>query len=155
MTVSLDKWLQAKIKTQCVIDGERVYWGPPNEPIELVVHMHGNEPRVQLPGTKFLISLEDLITHGARMRRRPKLLTKADVNQHSWAVAGGYARWNRTYLPRNVYIANARTMDSAGDRGKPVPPARYIGRTGKYRTAVYDTVDEVVKALEEKRYVNV
>lgn len=154
MAVDLDKWTIAKIRTNCVIDGETIYWGPADKPETLVVHVHGNEPRVNIPGTKFLISLEDLVHHGARLRRRPKLMTKDDINKHNWAVAGGVARWNRTRLPRNVYLANGRSMDYAGDKGKPIPAARYIGRTGRYRTAVFDTVEEVVAALNEKRFVN-
>lgn len=154
MPVDLDKWTIAKIRTQCVIDGDHVYWGPPDNPEKLTIYIHGNEPRVPVPGHKFLISLEDLVHHGARVRRRPKLMTKDDINRHNWSVAGGIARWNRTRLPHNVYLANGRSMDYAGNRGKPIPPPKYIGRTGKFRTAVYDTVEEVEAALKDHKFVN-
>lgn len=112
------------------------------------VHVVAGVRKVQLPNTKFLISLDDLILHGAKVlgSRTPKNL----------ALYGAEARWaeqrasrEASGLPTNVYIANARSIQYAIDNGKAPPAQRYIGRRQDKMTEVFDTVEEVVQAMNE------
>lgn len=148
--VGINKFLQAQIRTKCRINDDSVFW----DDIELEVHIVGNQKKIVVPKHKYMLSLEDLIHFGARVIRRPKELTKLEIIHAKNSTLGGIARWNRSSLPTNVYIANKQTIQRAKDYGKDVPDEKYIGRIGKYRTAVYPTVDEVLEALSAKKFVN-
>lgn len=143
--IQLDSYLRALIRTQVSVDSaSRVFL----KGSEMEVHTVGGVRKIQLPGTKFLVSIDDLITYGAKVlgARTPKSL----------ALSGAEARWadNRAKreeagLPCNVYIANARSIEYAMEKGKAPPPQRYIGRRQNRMTEVYDTVEEVVQAMNE------
>lgn len=156
MPVNLDSHTRAVIKVKVRIDavGRVFFGGKVNEKgelegaEELPTHLIGAERKTVLPGKKFPISLADLIEYGAVRigpYRRP--------GQHS---NGGTKRWADVQaeraekkIPPNVYIANQRTIDKAVEKGlAPVAP-RYIGRRAKQMTEVYDTVDEVVAAMNQ------
>jgi hypothetical protein len=51
-----------------------------------------------------------------------------------------------------VYIANARSVEYALSKGRPAPPIRYVGRSADRITEVFDTVDEVVAAMDKDRW---
>ena len=148
--VGLDKFVQAQIRTKCKINGEAVFWGD----LELEVHLIGNQKKIVVPKHKYMLTLEDLIAHGAQIIHRPKQLTKQEIKHVKSSTLGGIVRWGRDTLPTNVYVANKLTIQRAIERDLDVPAEKYIGRIGKYRTAVYPTVEEVLEALNTKTFVN-
>jgi hypothetical protein len=143
MTVGIDTYLKALIKTQISIDSaSRVFLG--REPLE--IHVIGGVRKVQLPNSKQLISLDDLVVYGAKVLggRTPRTL----------ALYGAEARWEERIkarteagLPSNVYIANARSISYAQEKGRIPPSPTYIGRRQNKMTEVFDTVEEVVQAM--------
>ena len=148
--VGISKFLKAQIRTKCRINGDIVFW----DNTELEIHIIGHQKKIAVPNHKYMLSLEDLISFGAKVIRRPQNLTKKEIIHAETSTRGGVARWNRCTLPTNVYIANKQTIQRAKDAGKDVPSERYIGRIGKYRTAVYSSVDEVLAAIQNKKFVN-
>lgn len=148
MTAGTDKFIKALIKTKVTIDSaSRVFLD--REPLE--IHVIGGVRKVQLPGTKQLFSLDDLVTHGATLvgGRTPRTL----------ALYGAEARWQEQIrartelgLPSNVYIANARTINYALSKNRVPPSPTYIGRRQEKMTEVYPTIDEVVQAMNEGRW---
>ena len=143
MPVNLDTYTKALVRTQVSIDSaSRVFL----KDQQLEIHTVGGVRKVQLPNTKFLISLDDLVANGAKVLggRTPRSL----------ALDGSEARWAdqrearaKAGLPPNVYIANARSIQYALDNHRVPPPVRYIGRRQEKMTEVYDTIDEVVTAM--------
>jgi hypothetical protein len=148
MTVGLDPYLKVLIRTQVTVDAaSRVFL----KDKEMTVHTIGGVRKIQLPNTKFLISLDDLVAVGCKVlgARTPRTL----------ALYGAEARWaeqrkNREEagLPINVYVANARSIQYAIDNGRAPPITRYIGRRQNKMTEVYDTIEEVVTAMNEARW---
>jgi hypothetical protein len=143
--MNLDSYLKALLKVHVTIDSaSRVFLkGKPME-----IHTVNGVRKVQLPGTQFLMTLEDLAANGAKVlgSRTPRTL----------ALYGAEARWaeNRANreasgLPMNVYVANARSIEYALANNRVPPVQRYIGRRQNRMTEVYDTVEEVVQAMNE------
>lgn len=145
-TPGLDRYTQATIKAKVQIDSaSRVFW----DGKELEVHNLNGVRKIQLPGTKIMLSLQDLLEYGA------KLLGGLTAN--TLAKRGADARWanaRKHNLPANVYIANARSIDHAVKTGKVPPPVRYLGRRRDKMTEVYDSIEEVVAAMNEGRWRN-
>ena len=146
--ISLDSYLRTIIRTQVKIDAaSRVFLNGK----AMVVHTVAGVRKVQLPNTQFLISLEDLALNGASIlgSRTPRNL----------ALYGAEARWaeqrkhrEEVGLPINVYVANARSIRYAINHDRPPPVTRYIGRRQDKMTEVYDTIEEVVQAMNESRW---
>ena len=143
----MDRFTQAYIKTHVHVDaGQRVWC----KGVQLDIIMSGNEKKIQLPIGKILYTFEDLKLAGA----------KVDVvTLKSLALQGAEGRWKdniqarrESGLPSNVYIANARSIQYALDKGKPAPNIQYVGRRRDQITEVYDTVDQVVQALHEGKW---
>lgn len=140
----MDSYIAAYIKVNVHVDaGGRVFCK--NE--ELKVHVIGNEKKVVLPIGKIMYTFDDLKKAGAR----------CDViTLFSLAKAGAEARWKEEIqtrrdngLPSNVYIANARSIAYAIEKGRTPPTIKYLGRKRDQLTEVYDTVDEVVDAMSK------
>jgi hypothetical protein len=146
--IQLDSYLRAVIRTQITVDASsRVFL----KDKELPVHTVAGVRKIQLPGTKFLVEIDDLITYGAKQlgNRTPRTL----------ALYGAEARWaeqraarEAAGMPINVYVANARSIQYAIEHGKAPPATRYIGRRQNKMTEVYDTIEEVVQAMNESRW---
>lgn len=139
-----DAYLEAYIKTHVHIDsGQRVFCNGQ----ELEVHVIGGVQKVVLPISKATFTFDMLKRLGA----------KCDViTLKSLARIGAKARWSANIeerkaqgLPANVYIANARSIQYALDKGRTAPPVKYLGRMRDQMTEVYDTVDEVVDAMDK------
>jgi hypothetical protein len=143
----MDAYLRAYVKTRVRVDaGGRVWDGE----TQLEVVRSGGTKKVQLPNTKYLLTFEDLRKMGARVDV-PTVMTLAQ--------AGAEGRWREVIeerekrgIPSNVYVANARTIQRAIDRGETPPNPTWLGRRGKDMTEVYDTVDEVVAAMTAGRW---
>jgi hypothetical protein len=140
----MDPYIKAYVQAHVHVDsGQRVWC----KGVELPAHTVGGERKVVLPISKITFTFDDLKRMGA----------KVDVvTLKSLARTGASARWAENIeerraagLPSNVYIANARSIQYAIDRGKSPPPVRYIGRERNQMTEVYDTVDEVVDAMDK------
>lgn len=138
----MDSYTQSYIKVHVHIDaGQRVFCK--NEQLE--VHVIGGEKKVVLPIGKLTYTFDDLKRAGARCDV---------VTLKSLAMQGAEARWQENIqqrresgLPSNVYIANARSIEYAIEKGKTPPSLKYVGRKRDKITEVYDTVDEVVNAM--------
>lgn len=144
MTTGVDTYLRALIRTKITVDST----GTVRLGNELLPIHHGvnGERKVQLPGTQFLIPLQDLLDLGAKQLggRTPNQL----------GLQGATARWADRQvaraeqgLPPNVYIANARSIQYAIERGRVPPETTYIGRRQRRMTEVFPTVAEVVEAM--------
>jgi len=138
----MDRFLQAYIKTNVRVDAGQRVWCKGEQ---LQVHTIGNERKVVLPVSKQTFTFDDLKRAGA---------TVEVVTAKTLAVAGAEGRWRDEIqeraergLPSNVYIANARSIQYAIDKGKTPPAAKFVGRKRRDITDVYDTVDEVVAAM--------
>lgn len=138
----MDKYIGAYIKTNVSIDaGQRVWC----KGAQLEVHVIGGEKKVVLPISKQTFTFEDLKRAGA----------KCDVvTLKTLAVAGAEGRWRENIeerrergMPSNVYVANARSIEYAIEKGKTPPTATYVGRKRRDITEVYATIDEVVDAM--------
>lgn len=143
----MDRFIAAYIKTNVHVDaGQRVFC----KGVELKVHMVGNEQKVVLPISKQTFTFKDLKLAGA----------KVDATVYkTLALAGAEGRWKDQIearrdagLPSNVYVANARSIQYAMEKDKPVPAATYIGRHRDKMTEVYPTVDEVVEAMSLNKW---
>lgn len=138
----MDKYVGTYIKTHVHVDaGGRVFC----KGEELEVHVIGGVKKVVLPISKLTYTFLDLKMAGAQIDA---------TTVKSLALAGAEGRWKDQMgarkgagLPSNVYVANARSIEYAMEKGKDVPPVRYIGRCRKQMTEVFDTVDEVVNAM--------
>lgn len=138
----MDKFIGAYIRVNVNIDaGQRVWC----KGAQLEVHVIGGEKKVVLPISKQTFTFDDLKRAGA----------KCDVvTLKTLAVAGAEGRWKENIaertergLPSNVYIANARSIEYALEKGKTPPQPTYVGRRRRDITEVYATVDEVVNAM--------
>ena len=147
MTVNVDSYVKTAIRIHCHIDaGGRAFYD--GKPVEVVVI--NNVRKVHLPICKSLFTFDELKQLGA----------KVDViTLNSLAKQGADARWaenieQRTIegIPRNVYVANARTINAALAAGKVPPPVKWLGRRGDKMTEVYDSVDEVVQAMAADKW---
>lgn len=141
----MDSYLQAYIQINVHIDAGQRVWCK-NE--ELPVHIVGGEKKVVLPISKQTFTFDDLKRAGARVDV---------VTLKTLAMQGAEGRWRDNIaerreagLPSNVYIANARSIQYAIDRGKTPPSVRYVGRKRDQITEVYDTVDQVVNAINNE-----
>lgn len=143
----MDAYLRAFIQLHVRVDaGNRAFV----KGEEVKVHVIGGVRKIELPGSKVLWTFDDLKRAGA----------KVDVvTLFSLAKAGAEGRWRENIeerkgagLPSNVYIANARTINRAIERGQSPPPATYIGRIGREMTDVHDNVDAVVDDLANRRW---
>lgn len=143
----MDPYLEAFVQLHVHIDaGNRAFV----KGVEVPVHTIGGKRKIELPGSKVLWTFDDLKRIGA----------KVDVvTLFSLARAGAEGRWRENIeerknsgLPSNVYVANARTINRAIERGLSPPPATYIGRVGREMTAVHDNVDAVVDDLLNRRW---
>lgn len=143
----MDSYVKAYVKTHVNIDaGGRVFC----KGEQLEVHVIGGVKKVVLPISKLTYTFDDLKAAGA----------KCDViTLFSLAKAGAEGRWKdniqerrENNIPQNVYIANARTIQRAIDKGESPPPLKWVGRKSDKITEVYDTVDEVVAAMAENRW---
>jgi len=138
----MDAYTTALIRTHVHVDaGQRVWFK--NE--QLQVHVIGNEKKVVIPGGKITYTFDDLKRLGARVDV---------VTFKTLAQQGAEGRWKEEIqarrengLPSNVYIANARSVQYAIDKGKTPPSITYVGRMRDKITEVYPTVDEVVDAM--------
>lgn len=145
----MDSYVRTYVKNYVHIDaGNRVHDTKTGK--ELQVIMSGGERKVVLPVSKILYTFDDLKRNGARCDA---------ITTKSLAIAGAEGRWKENIearkeagLPSNVYIANARSIQYAIDKGKTPPPVRYVGRQRHQITEVYDTVDEVVDAIANNRW---
>lgn len=142
-----DPYIRAYIRTHVHIDSGQRVWCKGEE---LPTHLIGGERKVVLPIGKITYTFDQLKRLGA----------KCDViTLKSLARTGAEARWRDNIeerklhgLPSNVYVANARSIEYALSKDRTPPPVRYIGRMRDLMTEVYDTVDEVVKAMDEGRW---
>lgn len=140
----MDRYKQALIQSHVHIDaGGRAFFK--GEPIE--VQLIGGVKKVLVPGLQHLLTFDELKRLGAKVEV---------ITLFSLARAGAEGRWKEEIqqrmdrgMPSNVYVANARTIERALARGDHPPAATYIGRKGRECTEVYDTVDEVVDAMNE------
>jgi len=143
----MDSYLRAFVQLHVHIDaGNRAFV----KGEEVPVHVIGGKRKIQLPGSKILYTFDDLKRAGAVVDV---------VTLFSLAKAGAEGRWRdeiqerkESGLPSNVYVANARTINRAIERGASPPPATYIGRAGREMTEVRDTVDEVVADLRDRNF---
>jgi hypothetical protein len=143
----VDKYTVAFIKTKIHIDsGNRVWCGDK----QLEVHLIGGVRKIVLPFSKITYTFDQLLRAGAKCEGQ---------NVLTLARAGAEARWGEQIenrrkigLPSNVYVANARSIEYAIEKGKSPPPARYVGRMRDKITEVRDTVDEVVDDMAEGRW---
>lgn len=143
----MDPYLRALIKTHIRVDsGQRVWY----KEEQLPTFMSGSERKVVLPNSKIAYTFNDLKRAGAQVDV---------VTLKSLARQGGEGRWRDNIearrelgLPSNVYIANARTIEYATSKGRPVPALRYVGRSANRITEVFDTIDEVVKAMDNDQW---
>lgn len=143
----MDPYLKAFIQLHVHVDaGNRAFV----KGQEVEVLTIGGKRKIQLPGSKVLWTFDDLKRAGA----------KVDVpTLFNLAKAGAEGRWRDNIeerkssgLPSNVYVANARTINRAIERGQSPPSATYIGRVGREMTEVRDTVDEVVEDLKNRNW---
>lgn len=143
----MDRFVESYIKVNIHIDAGGRVWC---KGVQLDVHVIGNEKKVVLPVSKILYTFDDLKRAGC----------KCDVaTLKTLAMAGAEGRWKdeiqerrENNIPQNVYIANARSVQYAIDKGKEPPPIKWIGRKRGQMTEVYDNVDDVVKAMSEGRW---
>jgi hypothetical protein len=143
----VDKYVQAFIKVNVHIDaGNRVFC----KGQELEVHVIGGMRKVVLPVSKQTWTFQQLRDAGAQCEGQ---------TIRTLALAGAEGRWNESIqerrkigLPSNVYVANARSISLAIEKGKAPPPVRYVGRQRDNITEVRDTVDEVVNDMAEGRW---
>lgn len=143
----MDPYIKSYIQVHVHIDAGQRVWCK-NQQLE--VHMVGNEKKVVLPIGKITYTFDDLKRAGARVDV---------VTMKSLAMQGAEGRWRdniaerrATGLPSNVYIANARSIDYAISKGKVPPTVKYVGRKRDKITEIYDTVDEVVNAMNEEKW---
>lgn len=143
----MDRYLQKYIEINVHVDsGQRVFC----DGKELQVHVIGGERKVALPISKQTFTFDDLKRAGA----------KVDVvTLKSLAVQGAQARWHdeiearrENGLPSNVYIANARSIAYAIEKGRTPPAVTYIGRKRDKMTETYDTVQEVIDAMAADKW---
>jgi hypothetical protein len=144
----MDSYIKAYVRVHVHIDAGARVWCKGEQ---LKVHTSGDGTlKVVLPISKILFSFDDLKRMGAR----------CDVQTlKTLAMAGADARWSdeqvarrENGLPKNVYVANARTIQLAIAAGKPAPPARFLARKRDRMTDVYATADEAVLAMHEERW---
>lgn len=143
----MDSYLRALVKVHVHVDaGQRVWFK--NEQLE--VYDVGGVKKIVLPGTKQTLTFDELKRLGARVDV---------VTMRNLAIQGAEGRWRdeiserrKIGLPSNVYVANARSIQYAQEKGKVPPQSKYVGRRRDQITEVYDTVDEVVQAMAEDRW---
>lgn len=143
----MDAYTKALVTTHVRVDaGGRAFFK--GEPLE--VHVTGGVKKVLVPGLKHLLSFDDLKRIGATVQVQTLF---------SLAIAGAEGRWKDEIadrrergIPSNVYVANARTIERALAAGKAPPAVKWIGRRGRECTDVYDTIDEVVDALDRNMW---
>lgn len=146
----MDTYTASYVKVHVHVDAGQRVWCK-NEQLE--VHVLNGVKKVQLPsdaGTKLLFTFEDLKIAGARV----------DVpTVKSLALMGAEGRWRENIdhrrkigLPSNVYVANARSIEYAQKKNKPIPDVRYVGRVKDQITETFDNVDDVVDALGENKF---
>lgn len=143
----LDSYVAAFIKVHVHIDAGQRVWCK-NQQLE--VHVIGGEKKVELPVSKILYTFDDLKRAGARVDV---------VTLKTLAQQGAEGRWAEQIaerrecgLPSNVYVANARSINYAIAHDKTPPDVKYVGRMRDKITEVYDTVDEVVNAMNENKW---
>jgi hypothetical protein len=150
----MDSYVKTYVKLHIRIDAGNRAWDFKDEknPVQLQVHMSNGVRKVVLPPklTKILYSFEDLKRAGCKCDT---------ITLKTLAQAGAEGRWKdnievrtKSGLPSNVYIANARSIQYAQEKGKEIPPAKFIGRMRDKMTEVYDTVDEVVDAIANEKW---
>lgn len=138
----MDSYTAAYIKTYVKIDaGNRVYC----KGEQLEVHVLNGIKKVVLPISKITWTFDELKRAGA---------TCDVVTLKSLALAGAEGRWKQNIqerrengIPSNVYIANARSIEYAIEKGKEPPDVTWVGRKQGKMTEVYPTIDEVVDAM--------
>lgn len=143
----MDKYVEAFIKVNVHIDAGARAWC---KGVQLPVHESGGERKVLLPISKILYTFDDLKRAGARV----------DVSTlKTLAMAGAQGRWKdeiqqrrESNIPQNVYVANARTIELAIEKGNVPPPVKWVGRKRDKITEVRDTVDEVVDDIANDRW---
>lgn len=143
----MDSYVAAFVKTHVRIDaGGRAFI----KGKQVDVIMSGNVRKVLLPISKILYTFDDLKRAGAQVEV---------VTLFSLAKAGAEGRWRENIeertkrdIPSNVYVANARTVQAAIAKGLTPPPVKWVGRQRNQITEVYETIDEVVKAMSENRW---
>lgn len=143
----MDKYHEAYIKVHVSIDAGGRVW---HKGSEVPIVMSGNTKKVVLPISKQLYTFDDIKRCGAKVEV---------ATLFSLAKAGAEGRWKEEIqdrrdrgLPSNVYIANARSVQYALDKGKTPPSVKYVGRERDKITEVYDTVDEVVEAIAKAQW---
>lgn len=143
----MDPYIRAYVQVHVHIDaGQRVWC----KNVQLEVIQNGSTKKVCLPTGKILYTFDELKKMGARVDV---------VTLRSLAKDGAEGRWRENIkerrengLPSNVYVANARTVQRAIDRGQPPPDVKYVGRMRDKITEVYDTVDQVVEAMGQDNW---
>lgn len=143
----MDAYVKAFIKTHVRIDsGGRVFV----KDKEIEVHVIGGIKKVVLPVSKILYTFEDIKRAGGECQV---------ITLSSLARAGADGRWKdnieqrkRDGIPSNVYIANARSINKALADSKIPPQIKWLGRMRDMMTEVYDTIDEVILAMDEGRW---
>ena len=143
----MDRFTAAFIKTHVSIDAGGRVWCKGEQ---LKIHMSGNEKKVVLPNSKIMYTFGDLKFAGAKVEV---------VTLKSLAMAGAEGRWKEEIqerrdnnIPSNVYIANARSIEYAIEKGKEPPLVKWIGRKRGQMTETYGTVDEVVDAMSQGKW---
>jgi hypothetical protein len=143
----MDAYVKAFIKTHVRIDsGGRAFI----KDKQIEVHIIGGVKKIVLPISKILYTFEDIKRAGGECQ----VVTLASL-----ARAGGEGRWKEVIqerkeqgIPSNVYIANARTINLAIANNKTPPPIKWIGRIRDKMTEVYDTIDQVIDAMDNNRW---
>lgn len=143
----MDRYKQALLQAHVHIDaGGRAFFKGQQIDVQVI----GGVKKVLVPGLQYLLTFDELKRLGA----------KVDViTLFSLAKAGAEGRWREEIqqradrgLPSNVYVANARTIQRALDRGQHPPDPTYLGRQGRECTEAFATVDEVVDAMNNGQW---
>lgn len=145
----MDKYVETFIRINIHIDaGNRVFC----KGEELPVYVIGGIRKIVLPKniSKLTYTFRDLMLAGAKCDGQ---------TVRTLALAGAEGRWKDEIeerrargLPSNVYVANARSLQLALDKGESPPIVRYVGRHRGKITEVRDTVDEVVADIADGRW---
>lgn len=146
----MDSYVAAYIKVNVHVDAGQRVWCK-NE--ELEVHLVGSKKVVVLPketNCMQTFTFDDLKRIGARVDV---------VTLQSLAKLGAEGRWRdeieerrKVGLPRNVYIANARSIQYSIDKGRTPPLPEYMGRMSSKMTEKRASVDEVIDDMANDRW---
>lgn len=149
----MDSYVKAWVKNRVKIDaGNRAFDKKTGEELRVVMSQFEGKPvrKVLLPISKILYTFDDLKRAGAECDA---------ITLRSMAQNAAETRWkdtierrSETGIPSNVYVANARTIQLAIEKGLSPPAVRWVGRKQGRITEVRDTIDEVVDDIANDRW---